>query len=142
MPETRFKWLSIFLMTQLMLQMGHGCNIKSNVTNNQFNLTNTTTLSSSHSSVSWLSKTSAFQPVLPWPSHTEPKALASHVDRRMCGLTVRQDSRSSDITLRPSMTMRPAMMALVVAMAGMMLPAIAEPQKNTWAHSETTCNHY
>ena len=32
-------------------------------------------------------------------------------------------------------------MALVVAMAGMMLPAIAEPHKNTGEHSEITCNH-
>lgn len=44
-------------------------------------------------------------------------------------LTVRQDSSSPDRTFRPSSTMRPAMTALVVAIAGMMLPAMAETRK-------------
>lgn len=43
-------------------------------------------------------------------------------------LTVLQCCMSPWSTLRPSMTMRPAIMAFVVAIAGMMLPAIAEKQ--------------
>ena len=46
-------------------------------------------------------------------------------------LTVLQCCMSPWSTLRPSMTMRPAIMAFVVAIAGMMLPAIAE--KFSWA---------
>lgn len=43
----------------------------------------------------------------------------------MDGLTVRQDSSSPARILSPSSTMSPAMIAFVVAIAGIMLPAMA-----------------
>lgn len=46
-------------------------------------------------------------------------------------LTVRQDSSSPDRILSPSSTMSPAITALVVAIAGMMFPAIAERNQPT-----------
>ena len=47
-------------------------------------------------------------------------------------LTVLQCCMSPWSTLRPSMTMRPAIMAFVVAIAGMMLPAIAEKKSRRY----------
>lgn len=64
-----------------------------------------------------------------------------HVCRqqRPAGLTVRQDSSSPDRIFSPSSTMSPAITALVVAMAGMMFPAIARRRrrKKTKRFTET-----
>lgn len=57
--------------------------------------------------------------------------------QRPAGLTVRQDSSSPDRIFSPSSTMSPAITALVVAMAGMMFPAIARKQTNKQTIKQT-----
>ena len=59
------------------------------------------------------------------PSYTCTR-LTSYAYSIVAELTMRQDSNSPDRILSPSKTMSPAITALVVAIAGMMFPAMAE----------------